>query len=385
MNLFLADRTGYYLSSYKDMSFYKNNITFNAADGIFSLTHNLFQPTGLDEPVSGFMTVGIKTNAANAFAAAFSNKTFSNELGITSKKTWISKPVTVTNNCFDKTYMDTDREQQLQEISAVIKEKEAAFLKSLMAVAKGKSHDSSFIKAKQELTAAFFKSLQETYFHLFAEQQYRELAASEKFRLVKMHWTSFAAYVPVILQRYMVAPSLTAPVADKKGYPFELSLAHTRFAESKRYGRLFLTLEAAAFLNNDVQSRSTAALSYQEYKNAGGTDSLRLEDRKINSIYIGDFKNRLSPSLSCRVVYFPPQSHIGISGSLCQSFGTFRSTDAKLGIPVVLIDKTTAPAINFEFNVHYRDLAHTAFPRRKFADNLYVSVHMGIPFSKIIY
>ena len=78
-------------------------------------------------------------------------------------------------------------------------------------------------------------------------------------------------------------------------------------------------------------------------------------ERRINSIYVGEFKNRVTPAVTFSFVYFPHESHIGISGSMVQSFGGFRSMNATLGIPVVLIDKTTAPAADFEFKVHYFD------------------------------
>src|SRR5471030_2440367 len=83
MNIFLANKVGYYMSQYGDLSFYKNNITFNAAEGIFSLNHNLFQAKGNDEPVRSFMVVGARANITDAFAAAFSNRQFSNEMGAT--------------------------------------------------------------------------------------------------------------------------------------------------------------------------------------------------------------------------------------------------------------------------------------------------------------
>src|SRR5688572_19335698 len=85
MTLFLSDRIGSYLTKNTDLSFYKNYVTLNTKDGIFSLNHNLHQPKGLDERVRSFMVVGIKANVANAFAATFSNKTFTNELGFTLK------------------------------------------------------------------------------------------------------------------------------------------------------------------------------------------------------------------------------------------------------------------------------------------------------------
>lgn len=386
MNLFLSDRIGYYLSSYKDLSFYKNNITFNTADGFFSLTHNLFQPKGLDEPVRGFMTVGLKANAANAFAATFSNKAFTNELGITCKKIWISRPVTRTNSGYEKNYMDMSREQQLRAMATAIKERDTAFIHSVTAlISNNHIADSNFIQAKQEISTSFYKQLEEEYYGLFAEKQYRELAETQKFKSIKLHWTSLAAYMPVILQRFVVAGSLAAPAAGKRSYPFELSLGHSRFWETKRYGRLLLTLDAAVFLNNSIRSGSITAVSLQEYKNAGGADSAAMEAKKINSIYMGAFANFITTAATFHFVYFPHDSHIGISGSISRRFGNDKSLNAVLGIPVVLIDKTTAPAAAFEFRVQYSDLSHKIYPGRKFADNISVGMTLGIPFSKIIY
>ena len=385
MNIFLSDRVGSYLAGYKDLSLYKNNITFSSGDGIFSLNHNFFQAKGLDESVSGFLVVGVKANAANAFAASFSNKTFTNELGVTIKKTWISKPVNAINNCFEKNMADINREQQLAVLAAAITNKEIEFKNLLAGVKSEGMSDTVFAKVKDELTKAFCKNLQEEASHQFAEQQYTELAATERFKSIALHWTNFSVYLPVLQQRFVFAGSLAAAAANKKNYPFEVSVNHSRFWETKKYGRLLLTLDATIFLNNSVQSQRLQALSYQEYKSAGGTDTLLLGQRKINSIYIGNFKNFVTPVVKFNFVYFPHASHIGISTSLEQNFGSYKALNFTLGIPVVLIDKTTAPAANFEFRVNFFDISNKVYPGRKLGDNISVSMTVGVPFSKIIY
>lgn len=385
MNIFLSDRVGSYLSGYKDLSLYKNNITFSSGDGIFSLNHNFFQAKGLDEPVREFLTVGIKTNAANAFAAAFLNKTFTNELGVTIKKSWISKPVTAINNCFEKKLADINREQQLAMLASAITNKETEFKKSLAGVKSEGMSDTVFATVKEQLTNDFYKNLQEEASRQFAEQQYRELAATERFKSIALNWTNFSVYLPVLQQQFVSAESLAAAAANKRSYPFEVSVNHSRFWETKKYGRLLLTLDATVFLNNSVQSQRLQALSYQEYKSAGGSDTLLLGQRRINSIYIGNFKNFVTPVVKFNFVYFPHASHIGISTSLEQNFGNYKALNFTLGIPVVLIDKTTAPAANFEFRVNFFDISHKVYPGRKLGDNISVGMTVGVPFSKIIY
>ena len=385
MNIFLSDRIGYYTSSYKDLSLYKNNITFNSGDGIFAINHNFFQAKGVDAPVSGFLLVGVKTNVSNAFATTFSNKNYTNELGVTVKKSWISKPVTSINNCVEKNIMDVNREQQLLVLNQEIKKKETDFNSSLVAVKKESMPDSVFEKIKDELTKDFNAGLQQEYQWKFAEQQYRELALTQRFKTIALHWTNVSVYLPVLLQSFVSAESFAAAVTKKRNYPFELSVNHSRFWETKKYGRFLLTLDASTFLNNTAKVKTRETLTYQEYKNNGGADSLLLAQQKINSIFIGNFKNFITTVIQFKVVYFPHESHIGFSSSIEQNFGDYKAVNFSLGIPVVLIDKTTAPAANFEFRINCFDISHKVYPGRKFGDKVSVSMTVGVPFSKIIF
>lgn len=385
MNLFLADKIGSYLTDYKSLSFYKNYVTLNAGEGVFSLNHNLFQPTGIDEPVQTFYVVGVRANVANAVAAAFTEKRGNNQLGATLKKTWIARPRTRVSDCFEKRVMDAKRATDLALLTQEIKRKEAGFIQSLATSRTENMTDSAFAQTQEKLRQDFYEKLTDEFSGRFASQQYQDLITTNRYRRITTHWTNVSVYLPVVFQRFTVANSLAVSSETKKAYPFELTLNHTRFWESKRSGRFFLSLEATAYMNNSIQSFSVESISYDQYKRSGGIDTLSLSQRKLSSIYIGQYQTFLTPAARLNFVYYPAESHIGISATVEQHAGIYQALNCILGIPIVLIDKKGAPSANFEFQLRYTDCTHTVFPNRTGSDNLSVNLTMGVPLSKIIY
>jgi len=138
-------------------------------------------------------------------------------------------------------------------------------------------------------------------------------------------------------------------------------------------------------LNNAVSNKSLQELDFGGYSYAGGVDTFRLRQAGINTIYIGQYKLYLTPSLEFDVAYFPGQSHIGISAFIKQNFGTWHPLNLSLGAPIVLIDKRGSPAANFQFMIQYLDVFHTESSNSTFRNNIYINLTVGIPFSKIIY
>ena len=51
----------------------------------------------------------------------------------------------------------------------------------------------------------------------------------------------------------------------------------------------------------------------------------------------------------------------------------------------MLIDKTAAPAANFEFQIRCFDISHAVFNNKSFSDNVSINLTAAVPFSKIIY
>ena len=385
MNLFLSDKIGTYLTEYKNLSFYKNNITFNARSGEFSLSHSLFQANGIDNAVKSFNTIGVKANITNAIAKAFTDKTFGNELGMTVNRTWIGKTNTTVNNCAEKNIMDAQRESLLQLLELEIKKRENEFTLAIAALQHGKIPDSSFSKIKQTLQQDFYEQLREEFSRKFATLQYLDLSRSMRYKKITTHWTSLSIYLPIVLKRFVVAKYLSASTQNKKAYSFELGVSHTRFWETKKSGRIFLKLETNLSLNNAAESKSLDKMNLDKYIHAGGSDSLLLSRHAINTIYVGNYQAFLTPAIKFGLVYFPPNSHIGVSSTLEQNIGKYSALNWTLGIPVVLINTLGAPAANFEFQIVYFDLAHSVYPNRTLKENISVNLTVGIPFSKIIY
>ena len=70
MNVFLSEAAGYYMSDPDNLTLYKNSVIANAAEGTLAIYHNLRQPTGIDQPVRSFLSIGAQANIADAYAAS---------------------------------------------------------------------------------------------------------------------------------------------------------------------------------------------------------------------------------------------------------------------------------------------------------------------------
>jgi hypothetical protein len=376
MNLFVADRIGYYLADHENLTFTKNNVTLNTASGIFTMSHSLFEPTGSDEPVKTFNAIGLKANVFDAFRAVGNGTSFNNELGFTFKHFWLSKPQITLNNCQEKQILDAKRAIILKNLSQQIIQNEQELQKNI-------ENLSDF--EKKELQKDFYKSIKEEYSRKFAELQHRALFDSLRFKKLRIHWTNFNLYIPVMLQRFNYAQDLETDFSIKKSYPAELSISHTRFLETQNATKWYFNFRAGFNLNNSINSQLIRYSSVEAYKSLGGKKSSYLIDKELDRIIIGNVENFVSPQLKAQLVFFPPENHFGLSVSLAQNFGKFRALNGTLGIPVVLIDKQSEALSNFEIQIHYSDITNTINTGRSLKDNISIGLTWGQPIGRRVY
>lgn len=379
MNLFFADRVGYYLSDPENLTFCKNNITLNSGTGIFSMGHSLFEPTSADLPVKAYNVIGLKANVFNAFQAAANNSTFNNELGFTFKRFWVSKPKLNLNNCSEKQFFDAGRAIIVKQLSAEISNKGTDFENTLINIT-----DLPDV-SKKELKADFYKNLKEEYSRKFAELQYRALFDSLRFNRLKSNWTNFNLYIPVILQRFTVAENLNSAFSIKKTFPAELSINHTRFIETQRASKLYLNFRAGILMNNTINSKMLNWTSEETYRVLGGKYVSYLTDKQLDKANIGKFENFITPNIKAQIVYFPPENHFGISCTIEQNFGKYKALNGIIGIPIVLIDKQSAPQTNLEIQIRYFNLTNTLNSGRGIRDNVSLSITWGQPIGRNVY
>lgn len=396
MNLFLSYKIGSYLSDVNDLSFYKNNVIVDAMKGTLSVNHNFFQPNGIDEPVRSFLVAGAKANIANAFAAAYAGKQFNNELGFTIKQTWISKTTTHYNRCEPeqvsnsllqhKEIMDAQRAVILHTLENEIKKKNTDFENAIHAIRQDDIPGQEIGKANTGLQEKFYSDLKEEYTLKFADLQYSTLVETNYYNHVTACWTSISTYIPLLRQKYFVAESFSRNFEEIHAYPWELTVSHTRFWEGRKIGRIYFTLSAEVLRNNSIRSDALYKTNRTDYKNLGGTDTLHFTATEPNEdVFIGFYKSFFTPVINGRIIWFPFDSHVGVSVRMDQNIGTDKSLTGKFGIPIVLIDKKGEPAANFEFQVRFFDLNNETMPVKKIGDKTSVGLTVGIPFSKIIY
>ena len=389
-NLFLANKIGYYLSSENDFSFYKNNVLVNTADGSVAVIHNTFEAKGLDEPVRSVMFFGVKANVSDAFVKNIVNKSAGNNLAIVIKQTWLGKSKTYLNctggssALSPKNYMDAQRAMIMHILENEILKRSNEFESALNRVdtvtdTPGQPNDA----IKASAGKAFYDNLRDEAFYRFAEMQAETLEHSKAYNVITSSWTSVAAYIPITFEKFAVAQSLTAAIEQKHPYNLGITVSHTRFWERRNLGKIFLTLSGDANWSNSKKGYGLTRVSLNDYKSLGGTDTVHLAQLKEEDLYLGTYKNYLTPSIGVRLVYLPPDYHFGLSFHLVQNFGKYQALNATIGIPIVLINKKAEPSFNMEFQVNYFDISTRV---KTFGNNRKtIGLSVGIPFSKIIY
>jgi len=391
MNVFLADKTGY-LSESSDLSFYTNYMTFNSADGRVTINHNFEKAKGIDEPIKKLFSVGVYADVANSFGATFLDKKFENELGVTVNYKWIGKVKTYLSSCQQtqnglnqQQAMDALRAAILHSLEMEINKKIADFTTAINAIDSTDIPGQNTSASKSLMRQDFYEDLNEEYAEKFAKLQATTLTKTNNFKLITTGWTSVTASLPLLFPKFVVADSIDAAFQEKHPYPLEVSLSHTRLWESSKAGRFFLTIYGNVLFNNSKLSHALDKTNFTDYANMGGTDTLHLAGLKNDKAYIGNYETYITPSLKGRLVYFPPDSHVGVSFLLEQNFGSYNLLNGRFGIPVVLINSKKLPAANFEFYVLFFDMSNKIESSKKYGNTTSIGLHIGIPFSRLIY
>jgi hypothetical protein len=391
MNVFLADKTGY-LSESTDLSFYTNYVTFNSADGKFTVNHNFQKTTGVHEPLKKLFSVGAYANIANSLGADFLDKKFENELGVMVSYKWIGKVKTRLASCAatskegnQQNDMDALRASILHSLEMEMDKKIIDFKIAIGAIESKEIPGQDADSAKALMLRNFYEDLNDEYSEKFARAEAAALTKTNNFKLITTGWTNLSVDVPLVFPKFIIADSVNADFQEKHPYPLEVSLSHTRLWESSKAGRFFISLYGNIILNNSKLSHALDKTDFTTYQNLGGTDPLYLAGLKNDKAYIGNYETFVTPSLKGRFVYFPPDSHIGVSVIAEQSFGKYSLLNARVGIPVVLINSKKLPAANFEFYVLFFDMSNKIASEKKYDNNMSVGLHIGIPFSRLMY
>jgi len=313
-------------------------------------------------------------------------------LGLIAGFKWLGKAKTRFADCNvsqhkpnQKQTMDALRVGIVNAVAEEIKIKETEFKTSLNEIPEKPVPDLSSDSVKAIINRNFYEEVNESGDEKFATLQAETLTKTMNFKLISTHWTAIQLYIPVVFSKYSVAHSLTEDFQYEKSYPLELTLNHTSLWESSKTGRWFATFGGGMLLNNSKFGYSLDKINYADYKIVGGTDTQHDEELKNDKAYIGEYDNFITPSLQCRLVYFPVEYHLGLSILVQQNFGSYNFLNARIGIPVVLINSKKTPAVTFEFYVSLTDLTNKADPTKELPNKAMAGLSVGIPLSRLMY
>lgn len=391
MNVFMADKTSY-LSESIDLSYYTNYVTFNSSEGKITVTHNLQSPKGIDEPIKGLFSFGASATIPHQFASTFLDKSFEQEFGMSLNYKWLGKVKSHFSDCSlkqnkpnQKQQMDALRAGILHLLEMEINKKDAEFKASLNAIDSNDILDENIDTAKAIISRIFYTNLQAEYEEKFAKLQAETLTNTYNFKYITTGWTTINAYLPIVTPNYFIASTFTTAFQNKHSYPLNISISHTRLWETAKAGRFFLTLGGRMLLNNSKLSYGLNRINYSDYKNQGGTDTSHLNEFNNNNAYIGNYSTFITPSINAHFVYFPPDYHLGLSFSLEKNFGDYNPLNAKLSVPIILINSKRVPAINVNFDILFLDITNNFTPYKKLSGKTIIGLEIGIPFSRLMF
>ena len=104
---------------------------------------------------------------------------------------------------------------------------------------------------------------------------------------------------------------------------------------------------------------------------------------------IANLKNMLHFYMGYRLqivfsLFIRPKSTIR-AGNTATGYGKYNPLNARIGIPIVLINKQAEPAINFEFQVRVFDITGKIDADRLTTGKTSIGVSIGIPLCRIAY
>ncbi len=373
MNIFLADKNGYG-GGPEALSFFTNNISFNSTSGLLSICHSFQPQPGDDDPIRHLFNAGMAVRPANSFAQHFSDYRFDNEIFLTANYKWIGKTSTRFRPCpghpaCQKITIDALRAALVAGLQRVVEQtagKDSVLLEKSEAV----------LIAERDADSILAVAIGQQ----FAEKQAALLSRTGAFGVIRESYSTLSISVPVFFPGYFATAAYSGSLEHRHPWPLEVSFSHTRLVESSHAGRLFLSAKALARLNNSKLGYSVTRIRYADYKAAGGSGIITGAEENAY-VYLGIFRQFVTPALSASLIYYPHGSHIGLSLLAEQSFGPYHFFNAKIGIPVVVINAKKTPAFMLEVYLLLTDIARSATLSARQAGGLSIA----LPLSRLIY
>lgn len=391
LDVFFARKIAYYLSASNDVSLFTNYAILNPGDDKLFYGHNWAFRSGDAGRVKSMLTLGANLNYSNSFAAIVDNKKFQGtDASINIKYTWFNKGKIKFDSTSQiqlrpdstkagpqKMKMDSARQILLAKIKCKIGKDSA----DIMCIQQNKMNNHF---GNLDLTGQF-ADLEDGYKEEFETGEAKELEKKSRYNLLRTSWWYTALTIPLGSNTYSISPDIVSDFNQVSIYPLKFDLSHNVVWQSKKTV-YFINVGTSFFRKNSVLDESLTKLSYNEYKNRGGVDTVRFLQLESNDVYIGKYSAYYGANINAQFVCFPGKlSNIGFSLYAEQLFGPQSTLNGRIGIPIKQSGKGEDNPINIEIQGRFSDLSNRLYPHKAVFEKFSLGITIAVPFNSIKY
>lgn len=396
LNVFFARQVNAYLSSSTDLSLNKSYFVLDQPDKRIFLGYNLSRdPVKSLKRTWNILTLGINASYSNNFSNLYSAQELSNDIGIGARFTVLGRGVVSFDKArqWNKTLFGKEFEDKYQHRDRIEFQREKAMTDL---VNKKKAEANEFEKSIQsitdkeyqdELRKDFYKTANET---LVSDYLNLESGLLEKPRSHHWFWTWWVTadiYLPVTKIEYAIAETVVNPIDTLSLKNTKVSLILNMLADN-RWGRLLVSGSYGWRNNNGITTDQFKKLNYYQYRNLGGTDTLRVAQLSNREVYVGqNYETFVSTFTKGQLVFFPKiknKTVVGLSVMAEKYYGKYNPFNLRVGIPLSVKGKEDGKPVNFEVQGKWDDYfgdINKSSPKEKFV----IGISVGLTLTSKVY
>jgi hypothetical protein len=199
------------------------------------------------------------------------------------------------------------------------------------------------------------------------------------------HWVSFDLYLPFTRRAFDVGSDFSQPVQARKLYNLEATLLYNQIKEY-RHMRWLWSLGFGAKNQNNITTTQLDKYSMGEYRDLGGQDTIKLAQLKTSDVYIGEYRDFVSPFAKGQLVnFFLFKKSVGLSLYAEKYFLTYDPLNVKVGVPFNLKGKDEETKVNFELQFKWNDVGDDILPEKSLSEKMVVGISIGVPLTGTLY
>lgn len=359
-----------YLSDVSDLSLSKSYAVLDNSEGKLFLgsTFNLGS-TFKGQENNSFVTVGVKSNVKEGFSNYFGENKLNNDIGI-SLKYIIKSGGTLYHNSKNNKNVNEDQYKQ------ILNSRKKLFLEKMSQL------DSDVTKFKKNYLLEYPDdyNLKDTLVNKkefvnskiiekggeFIKDEVEYIAKNKIYNQISFWWFSMEGYIPVTPSVYKTSKDIFSKENQQKFSPYSFSFSANRWwsipktkdVETKYFinrifkGNYLISIKADLVYNNSILTNQITTLNFDEFQTylPQMNNTYYLVKTNSNEMYVGDYKEFITPKLLLKFVYIYPFENLNVGArfSIEKSFGYSSFLNWKIGVPFSFKDKDGNTKINFE-------------------------------------